>query len=277
VVLFSGGEPSLIVTDGVNVYWHNYGGGSAHTIEYVPVGGGAAQSLEGTDLTADMVIKAGTLYWTTYDLMKRSLAGASSSVQLADIGGFGGGPLAVDDTFVYWADGTGTTVYKTPIAGGATMSLAPSSGDVYDMATDGINVYWLSGASVMSVPVGGGTAVTLAPSGINPGKIATDGTNIYWTNWSNLTGARISKIPVGGGSPTVLAEHDNDEYAMVIDATHAYWAVAGGQIKKVPLAGGAVVTLATGQGIPKSIAVDATSVYWLNTQSNAAAVMKAPK
>jgi hypothetical protein len=34
-----GGDPSLIVTDGVNVYWHDYAGGSAHTIKYVPVGG----------------------------------------------------------------------------------------------------------------------------------------------------------------------------------------------------------------------------------------------
>ncbi len=276
VVLASGGEPDLIVTDGVNVYWHNYGGGSSHTINYVPVGGGAAQALEGTDLTADMVIKSGTLYWTTYDLMKRPLAGASASVKLADISGFGGGPLAVDDSFVYWADGTGATVYKLPITGGTRMDLAPA-GEVRDMATDGVNVYWLSSSSVLSVPAGGGTPVTLAPGGSNPGSIATDGTSVYWSNWSNLTGSRVSKVPVGGGSPTVLAQSDDVEEGMVIDATHAYWVEGGGQIKKVPLAGGAAVTLATGQANPRYIAVDATSVYWLNTRTNAAAVMKAPK
>ena len=276
VVLVSGGDPSLIATDGVNVYWHNYGGGSSHTINYVPVGGGPEQTLEGTDLTDDMVIKSGVLYWTTYDLMKRPLAGASASVQLADIGGFGGGPLAVDDNFVYWADGTGYFVYKIPIAGGTTIDLAPTD-EVRDIATDGVGVYWLSDASVMSIPVGGGTPATLASSGINPGSIATDGTHIYWSNWSNLTGSRISKIPVGGGSPTVLAQSDGIEEEMVIDATHAYWVETAGQVKKVPLTGGAVVTLATGQAFPMYIAVDATSVYWLNTGTNAEAVMKIAK
>jgi hypothetical protein len=101
--------------------------------------------------------------------------------------------LTVDRTNVYFIDGS--FVYKTSRAGGPTVELAPiapASGTIVDMHTDGQHVYFADLTGVYRVPVGGGSVETLTSGWGSLRSIALSNTDVYFTDFA---GGAVLKRP----------------------------------------------------------------------------------
>jgi hypothetical protein len=293
-VLASGlGLPVGLAVDATSVYFCQsvvVGVDSEPTLVFrVPIGGGAAVSLNSTPDTYDTTVQTG----------------ASGNV-----------PLAVDATSVYWGDGAG--VHKIPISGGTTTLLA-SAPEVSWLQVDSASAYFLSdGTNIGKVPLGGGTVTSLAP--ISPvfgdgTGVALGASGVYWITDSlretPLTGATTTVVSAGvpssfdvltvdstsatwfssdvamgfngnpmttattfivaplgpgsGGGNWKVGGPTMDVLDAAVDGDFVYFVDSvGGTINRVSKSQGTVTTLALGQSDPTNIVVDSASVYWLN-------------
>jgi hypothetical protein len=59
-------------------------------------------------------------------------------------------------------------------------------------------------------------------SGFAPGAVVSDGVNVYWIDGASADG-RILRIPVAGGAPTEIAWGQFEPARIALDATHVYW------------------------------------------------------
>jgi len=177
--------------------------------------------------------------------------------------------LAVDATYVYWANGT--TINRAPKAtqGLVEPIVTGASGTINRLAIDSSYVYFTAGSEVDRAPIGGGGPITtLQPAQSGPVGIFVDANNYYWTNTGSHT---VMMQAFAGGSPVTVATMTAampgaSPGTVVADATNAYWTSADGTVWQAPLTGaGPVIRLdqpATNGGGDASIAVDGTSVYW---------------
>jgi hypothetical protein len=137
-----------IALDDANVYWLGQGLMSA------PKLGGAAIELTsgGPPMlpTADLAVGAANVYFTsgppggTSGVTTVPSQGGTVRVVYADASGSftPPGPIAVDATRAYWADGS-DAVFSVPLSGGAATTLATEQNNVVAIAVDETAVYWL--------------------------------------------------------------------------------------------------------------------------------------
>jgi hypothetical protein len=100
--------------------------------------------------------------------------------------------IALDDAYVFFIDDN--SVYRKPRAGGDTIELAPiapATGTIVDLLSDGQNVYFASIGGVFRVPVGGGSVETLTSGWAGLRAIAVNATDLYFTD--NTTGAVLKR------------------------------------------------------------------------------------
>jgi hypothetical protein len=106
--------------------------------------------------------------------------------------------FAVDDTSVYYNDGT-ATIYVVPSGGGAATTLVTNPAQPpFNLRLDASFVYFLSNSGVSRVPKAGGApqvVVSTAP----PGELVVDAQNVYWIDSTTLHTA-----PSAGGTGVVL-------------------------------------------------------------------------
>jgi hypothetical protein len=205
------------------------------------------------------------------------------------------GAIAVDSTYVYWADNSGGNrgIRRMPLGGGAVTTLATvNANSLESIAVSSSAVFWtdIGAGTVMSVPLAGGEVTALASSQNNPANIAVDETNVYWTNlgtWksdettSYVDGAVMS-VPLRGGTPTALATGVSKPEAITVDAVNIYWGSVGAQntVMQLPKGGGTAIALNVGPGSGTTgpgllgIVSDGTNVYW--TDEYYGFVLKAP-
>jgi len=154
-VALAGGAPTTVASanlpwnvalDATNVYWLGTG------VMKAPKSGGAAAQLSSEALllpTADLLVNTTNVYFTS------GPPGGMSGVSSVSVGGgtvavvsatsssvTTPGPIAIDASRVYWADGSGR-VYAAPLAGGAAMALATCQDNVDAIAVDETSIYWL--------------------------------------------------------------------------------------------------------------------------------------
>jgi len=166
--------------------------------------------------------------------------------------------IAVDATYVYWADDNSPgAVMRVSKAGGTPTTIASGESDPFALVVDSSHVYWtaIGVGQVRSAPIAGGAMPTVVGNVVAYG-LAIQGSTLY------LGASAIDSVPTTGGSITTVAANQGDPYALTTDANNVYWATSSGTIASAPLGGSAVTTLATGQGVSYGIAVDATNVYW---------------
>ena len=212
--------PFLIAVDSTNAYWTNWGG--------------AADS-------QDPAIQKVGVDGSAFGTLATGSAGTS---------------IAIDSTYVYWAQGN--VLVRTPKTGAATMTLE-TLGSPWGIAVDSANVYWTDfGGTVNKANVAGGPVTNLASGLDEPTDIAIDSSYVYWTE---STGGSVKKVPIAGGSVTVLASGLDYPHGLTVDSTYVYWAEAQA-VKKVPLDGGAVTTLVTGLPGVTNVLVDSSNIYW---------------
>jgi hypothetical protein len=208
----AGNTPWQVATDASNVYWTDPAAfGGAGAIYKCP---------QGPSCTSPTVLVSFT--------GAGSEAGADASAGLAP-------PqlLAVDQTYVYWTDASGT-VNSQPLAGGPVVTIfaAASSGFVAPNAivAHGGFVYWTSSSSMAGgVNACAGNAPCTTPSfSADPTAegLATDGISLYWTTFLPVPAA-IHKCALGPKctvpSTILVAQPNNSAELIAVDANHTYW------------------------------------------------------
>jgi hypothetical protein len=221
-------------------------GGDSGTAPYPPAGGNPIAVA--TDSTY--------LYWVDYSLgqVVRATIGTMGDATPIVTGRNHPSRLVVRDGYVYWIDfGTSQpntgSVNKVATTGGAVTRLATGQNQPRGIATDGVNVYWTSGANagtVSKVSVNGtdaGSITVLAQNQGGPWAIVVDtpdvdgGTTqsfVYWTNFNDNNIQKVLSTSTGPGTPYVLASLQNNPVAIAVDTKAVYWANQGdGKLWKV--------------------------------------------
>jgi hypothetical protein len=167
-------------------------------------------------------------------------------------------------------------------AGGSVVATLPGGGGVYDLATDGVNVYWVWNGTVYQCAVTGcgSSPLALASGQDAPETIATDGVSVYWGNAANSGMGSICSVHVGGGTVVTLATGgqpteialgaSGSVYANGAPPGHAsyvFWTDDGAsELLGCPVAGcsppSSPSIIASGLDTPIGIATDGSSIYF---------------
>jgi hypothetical protein len=139
----------------------------------------------------NLVVVDGTLYWTEKakgTVNRIAVSGGTPDV-LATAQAMPG-PLAVDQTAVYWGNAGDKTVMKRPLPTGVASVFVPANGDVVSaLLVDNGVLYIGRGYSAQKVATSGGTPTTLMTSPTSdlglPGAFALDATHLYQTEISH--------------------------------------------------------------------------------------------
>jgi hypothetical protein len=171
------------------------------------------------------------------------------------------GAIAVDDSYVYWAE-VGQTpelsvLMRVPRSGGVAVTLG-SGNPGANLVTDGSALYWAESITnpnigpnlqhIVRMPVSGGTASTLAtfPAPFNWACVAVDDTSVYWTQPFTDAGA-VVRVAKTGGAPSPLTPGGMNQTGytspIALDSTGVYWVDFSDGLMKVSKDGGAPVAL----------------------------------
>ncbi len=284
-----------IAVDDTSVYVTDMGvvGGVNGTVQSVPLGGGAANTLASDqDVPAGIAVSGTQLFWTNeghVDIATMTYSGGAvmmvptsggtpspfSSKGETPVGiGIGNGSvywiangLLVDDpdpgSNGLWTarlDGTGVAqVSKYPGIGAPNMGIAAGA------------ILWGGVQGLNEAPLPSGTTIQAWPaSGTMFGwDVVADGENVYW---STANAGQIMSEPLAGGPPNTLATFSSTSNTSVaVDETDVYY-FAGNALQRVPIAGGTPTTLASGAH-GNAIALSASTVYFVTNS----AVLSVPK
>jgi hypothetical protein len=171
--------PEALATDGVNIYWSNWGTFDTQgkynndgTIMKAPVDGGTPVVLaSGQSAPAAIAIDSANVYWT-------------------DVGRLGGGFIPAPNS---------GSVNQISIDGGSVVPLSTGNRIPLGIAVSGHTVYWdeyvlTEPGKILSAPVGGGGPVVPLVGGVaNPFGIGVGDGALYWT----------SSPPTAQGSGTI--------------------------------------------------------------------------
>lgn len=270
-------SPVDIALDAQNVFWVETiccAHGQTGSIKKVPIAGGIVSTLvDEVDAPQVVVLDASNMYWIEGGpigqiegfgrIAKMPIEGGIISTVISGIIGESM-PIAVDDTHVYFADRW--TIKKVPQEGGTIEKLAIADFYIHDIATDGINVYWIEDgpfAKIAKVSVNGGIEEVLSNELSGPsGPIIVNGTYVFWMAHYDT----IAKVSIDGGLTEVIAAGLPFLSDFVVDDTHAYFSEQDtGYIKKVSINDGTITELIGLSGATwRKLAVDSQNLYWID-------------
>jgi hypothetical protein len=263
------GCPAGVAVNATSAYWiirstavRDADGGIARngSVRKVALGGGPITTLVSGWSPVGVAVDSANVYWTDLVEALDPPYGAPAIVRVPTGGGvpavFASGPsggpgytfpIALDRTYVYWANQYLNTISKVALSSGASTTLAgivDPRGPAVALAVDPTGVYWTAGGDtndgcgdVEGAPLAGGAAKSLA-SGSRPLGIAVDGTSVYWIETQSDCGSDlVRKVRRTGGGVTTLASAGwYGSFGIAVDATSLYWTngSAGAVMKLTP-------------------------------------------
>ena len=272
--------PWSLTRQGSDLYWieatccaHRDKG----TIYTVPTTGGAPVVIhDGLDSPFSIASDGAHLFWLEggpigaiegFASMRESALNGTNTLSLNELAG--GGPFAVSGNTLYFVNKW--NIKRVSTAGGSRVPQRVANADFYitDIATDGVNIYWVEDqpySIVRSVPVSGGAIATLGAGPGPAGRIRLDGTYVYWLAGED----EIDRVPKAGGAPQRLVGPISGLITdFAIDANNIYvseW--DGAEISKAPITGGATTpVIVLGPDQTRRLATDGGKVYWIDQQS----------
>jgi hypothetical protein len=199
-VPLGGGSPTAVVTDpsvgdslaidATSVYF-----AGANKIMKAPKGGGSAVKVADAPYATNVVVSGSWLYFGSSSptfqpqVNRVPVTGGTPTALGTSTGSMvvAKSSMAVDGTFVYWADGDYVT--KVPLAGGAPQQVVSAFG-VWRVAVDANTLYWPAGVAVKKMPIGGGADSNVANCFQGcPLALAVSPTHLYWTTTDRIVRA----------------------------------------------------------------------------------------
>jgi hypothetical protein len=239
-------------------------GAYSYSLHALPIAGGAIVTLaSGLDAIAGLAVDASYLYFldqgtlvdadsgafTSRGTVERvALAPHSTPQVLATVTASLGG-IAVDASYAYFTQTTSSS-------GGPS---APTG-------------------SVWRVPLAGGPSESLATGQLRPTKIVVDSGNLYWLNAGTMQvdctppdGALVM-LSAGSAAPATVASALHGAKSLAARNGDVYWSTLGafcnsggatsGDVFKFASAAGTTATVASGISGPDNLYVDAADVYF---------------
>ena len=268
--------PWSVTRVGSNLYWIEApccAHGDKGTIHTVPITGGTPVIVQDNlDSPSSIASDPGHVFWIEggagigaiegFASLRSSALGGGNARTLIET--TAGGPFAADANAIYWADKW--TIKRVPLAGGPPQRIATGDFYIQDVATDGVNVYWVENqpySIVRSVSVNGGAVTTLGAGPGPAGRIRVQDNYVYWLAHDD----EIDRVPKVGGTPIRLVGPISGLATdFALDANSLY--ISGwdsGTIWKAPLAGGTLTSLASpGLDQTRRIEADGGKVYWID-------------
>jgi sugar lactone lactonase YvrE len=195
-------DPTLITSDGANVYWIDYYAGDLQSCG--PKFNTCPNPLVQSQTHPRGIATDGThLYWSTGggstgNVMVCSISNCSTTATALVLSQNGPGNIAVDATNVYWINTVDGTVNQIPKTGGTITPLGSGQSQPYGLALDSAGLYWTNGGdgTVMRYSFGatGTNPAKIAINQVMPQSIVLDQTNVYWvaiTDTFNQVGAVV--------------------------------------------------------------------------------------
>ncbi len=268
--------PWSVTRVGSNLYWIEApccAHGDKGTIHTVPITGGTPVIVQDNlDSPSSIASDPGHVFWIEggagigaiegFASLRSSALGGGNARTLIET--TAGGPFAADANAIYWADKW--TIKRVPLAGGPPQRIATGDFYIQDVATDGVNVYWVENqpySIVRSVSVNGGAVTTLGAGPGPAGRIRVQDNYVYWLAHDD----EIDRVPKVGGTPIrLVGPIPGLATDFALDANSLY--ISGwdsGTIWKAPLAGGTLTSLASpGLDQTRRIEADGGKVYWID-------------
>ncbi len=241
-------------------------GSITYSLHALPIAGGPSVTLaSGLGQLVALAVDAHALYFldqststveddagliTPHGAVERiSLAAADPSPQvLATVAASLGG-IAVDANYVYWT-------VSTPSSPRSSVPMG----------------------SIWRLPLAGGASESLATSQLNPGPIVVDAGTLFWLNDGTMQvdctppDGALLMLPAGSDSPTTVSSALHGARSLAARNGAVYWSTLGpfcnsggdksGSVFKFAPAVGTTATVASGISHPDNLYVGATDVYF---------------
>jgi hypothetical protein len=134
--------------------------------------------------------------------------------------------VAVDDTYVYWADDEENMIYKAPKTGGPAMPLTSTNLSPVNLAVSATHVYWTDyNQTLERVAKSGGFAELVVGNQATPRGLVVDGDTLYWVDFS--LGSVLRAPAQADTTVAVLAAGQAGPHRIAIDTTSIYWTNSG--------------------------------------------------
>jgi len=177
--------------------------------------------------------------------------------------GYGQHGMAVDSSYLYWANLGAGKIQRIPIGGGTATDHVTGLTNPWGVQVNATDLFWsdITAGKIQKCPVGGGSVTDVVTGLSAPYGLAITATEIFW---ADRTTGKIQKCPIGGGSVTDIATGLTNLTGLAVDSNYIYYAEGGSSIKRIPVAGGTAITLASSQSNIQLVHADDWFVYWGN-------------
>jgi hypothetical protein len=180
--------------------------------------------------------------------------------------------LAVDSSFVYWANDTTNGVISKAAIGTSTGQTVYSTSTATLLGVDGTRIVWMQATTAVdSMLLTGGPVTQLASFASGSALTVSAGFAYYAT-----TDGKLWRVPTDGSAlPTMMAFSSFAPVAVVVDATNAYFADTTMTIDYVPItANNATPKVFAANKGATSLAIDTANIYWT---TNVGTILSQPK